>query len=190
MEHTGLDKERCCTRVSGSEMVLSSMLVHVRVSSLSTLMAESSLQIRRRWSCRELQGVSCRSFTRFQNPVAKIFVNIVLFSGLSAVISVVFTTYPPRTSQSPAGDLRNNNFFVTISPLKLAVSTRCSLLKVKLYQQDKLFVRKLKFVSVRHSCQYIKCQRYTLCQKLKYYENIYLIIFVRDIRLSTLRHIR
>jgi hypothetical protein len=81
-------------------------------------MADSSAQSRRRWSWRELQGVSCRSFTRFQNPVAKIVVKIVLFLflGLSVVISGMF--HPSRTLPSHAtknaiitsGDLRNIKF--------------------------------------------------------------------------------
>ena len=77
IEQTELDNDKCCTIVSGSVMVLSSMLVQVWANSSSTFMADSSAQIRLRWSCRELQGVSCRSFTRFQNPIAKIFVKIV-----------------------------------------------------------------------------------------------------------------
>jgi hypothetical protein len=104
IEQTELDNDKCCTIVSGSVMVLSSMLVQVWVNSSSTFMADSSAQIRLRWSCRELQGVSCRSFTRFQNPIAKIFVKIVFIfrilrgdlRGVSPIKDITLTGYQER----------------------------------------------------------------------------------------------
>jgi hypothetical protein len=91
--------------VSGSVMVLSSMLVQVRVNSSSTFMADSSVQSRRRWSWRELQGVSCRSFTRFQNPVAKIFVKN--FSFIFRILNGNFSVAGMSSDvKFTSGDLR------------------------------------------------------------------------------------
>jgi len=106
IEQTEFDNDKCCTIVSGSVMVVSSMLVQVWENSSSTFMADSSAQIRLRWSWRELQGVSCRSFTRFQNPVAKYLLKnfSFIFRILNGSFSVAGASFDVKFT---SGDLRH-----------------------------------------------------------------------------------